>query len=163
MSLPPQIVDLNSIDELGPTFVGLQLMQLSDIIDFQGNEAFKAAGLGMPSRSTSTLLFIRNNAPVSITDIASFFGISHQLASQRLKSLKTHKLVTAKCDPNDSRRTLLSLTASGRTVSRQVEALCHDLEQVIRGLFEEIDVDLFDALIRAKSALARSGLLERRE
>ncbi len=115
----------------------------------------------MPSRSTSTLLLIKKKAPISVTDIATFFGISHQLAGQRIKSLKAHDLVVEQRDPDDSRRTLISLTGPGRTVSQQIDALCQELEQAFRGVFDEINVDLFDALIRAKSALARRGLSER--
>jgi len=161
MPLPKHIVDLNAIDELGPTFIGLQLLQLSDIIDFQGNELFRTRGLDLPSRSTSTLLFISKKAATSVTDLAAFFGISHQLVGLRIKSLKANGLVAEKRDPADSRRTLISLTTRGQSVARRVEDLCRDLENVFRDVFEEVGVDLFDALILVKSALARRGLSDR--
>ena len=154
MNTPRTIVDLHSIDSLGPTFIGLQLVQLSDIIDWQGDKLFSELGHAFPSRCVSTLIFLSREKPATVTEIAVFLGISHQLVGHRLKELKSEGLVQEQEDPSDSRRRLISLTRRGKTRAAKVAALCGEIEQVFGKVFSEIGINLFDALIKAKTALA---------
>jgi DNA-binding MarR family transcriptional regulator len=158
MNTPKHIVDLHTIDELGPTFVGLQLLQLSDIIDFQGNELFLERGITIPSRATSTLVFVHRKGPTTVTELAKYLCMSHQLAGLRIRDLKAHGLVREYTDPADSRRSLIELTPQGKRLSRQVEKLCGEIREAFLDLFAEIENDLFDTLIQAKQALAATGL-----
>jgi DNA-binding MarR family transcriptional regulator len=161
MNLPKEISDLNSIDELGPAFVGLQLFQLLGIIDFQGNELFARRGITIPSRSGSTILYLHRHKSTTVTGLARYLGMSHQLVSHRIKDLKTTGLITEKQDPADRRRTVIVLSAKGKKVAGQIALISSEIEKVYAELFEEVGIDLFDSLIKVKAALAEKGLSDR--
>ncbi len=158
MNMPKNMLNPNTINELGPTFLGLQAHQLLTIIDFQGTDLLTRQGIDLPSRSVSTMMHLKRNKHVTVTGLAHFLGMSHQLVRHRLEDLKARNLVTEKRAPDDLRRTLILLTKSGKALALQVELLNKEVEQVYLELFEEIGVDLFEALIKAKQALMEKSL-----
>ena len=166
MNIPKEMQNPNATNELGPTFLGLQAHQLLSIIDFQGTDLLAVHGIDLPSRSVSTMMYLKNNKRVTVTGLAHFLGMSHQLVRHRLKDLKARNLVTEKRDPDDLRRTLVLLTKSGKALALRVERLNKEVEHVYLEMFKEIGVDLFAALIKAKQALTEKSLgarvLERR-
>jgi len=166
MNIPKEMLNPNTTNELGPTFLGLQAHQLLSIIDFQGTDLLASQGIDLPSRSVSTMMHLKKNKLVTVTGLARFLGMSHQLVRHRLKDLKARNLVTEKPDPYDLRRTLILLTKSGKTLALKVGHLNKEVEHVYLEMFEEIGVDLFKALTKAKQALTEKSLgtrvLERR-
>ena len=158
MTLPKEITDLNAIDSLGTAFVGLQLFQLLSIIEYQGNTLLASRGIDIPSRSGSTTLFLLKKGAVTVTGLARFLGMSHQLASHRIKDLKKSGLVKEKKDPKDLRRSHIVLSKKGEVVAREIEKISQEIEMVYADIFKEIGVDLYDALKKAKAALAEQSL-----
>jgi len=158
MIIPREIPDPNAINRLGPTFLGLHAYQLLSIIDFQDTELLVKQGIDLPSRTVSTMMHLLKNKQMTVTGLARFLGMSHQLVGHRIKDLKAHGLVTEKRDPGDLRRTLVVLTKSGKGMAQQIEGLNKEVESVYLELFEEIGVDLFEALIKAKQALTEKSL-----
>ncbi len=161
MNLPKEIADLHAADKLGIAFVGIQLFQLLSIVEHQGQELVDREGIEIPSRSGSTIAYLHRYGRTSITDLAHFLGMSHQLASHRVKDLKSHGIISEERDPDDGRRTLIALSKTGKSVARKMESICQDTEAEFLILFEETGVDLFDALIKVKSALAERSLAKR--
>lgn len=166
MNLPKEMLNPNATNEFGPTFLGLQAHQLLSIIDFQGTNLLAMQGIDLPSRSVSTMMYLKKTRCATVTGLAHFLGMSHQLVRHRLKDLKARNLVTEKRDPDDLRRTLIFLTRSGKALALKVEHLNKEVEHVYLDMFEEIGVDVFEALIKAKQALTEKSLgtrvLERR-
>lgn len=158
MNIKKEIPDPDSINELGPTFLGLHVFQLLNIIDHQGTELLLKRGIDLPSRSVSTMMYLMKKKQMTVTGLAQFLGMSHQLVGHRIKDLKSHGLVTEQKDPADLRRTLIVLTKQGEDMARQIEQLNREVESVYLALFEEIGVDLFQALIMAKQALMEKSL-----
>lgn len=161
MSTPRGKPDPDASSELGAAFLGLQAYQLLDIIDSQGTELLTKQGIHLPSRVASTMMHLKKRKRVTVTGLAGFLGMSHQLVNHRLKDLKAHGLIKEVRDPGDRRLTIIVLTKSGKALARQIERLCKDIENVYLELFEEIGVDLFDALIKAKLALTERSLSAR--
>ena len=95
---------------------------------------------------------------MTVTGLARFLGMSHQLVGHRIKDLKARGLVAERRDPGDRRRTLVVLTKSGEDLAQRIEKLNREVESVYIKLFEEIGVDLFETLIKAKQALAERSL-----
>lgn len=158
MNNTKEIHDPDSINELGPTFLGLQAYQLLNTIDFQGTELLEKHGINLPSRAVSTMMYLLKMKQVTVTGLAQFLGMSHQLVGHRIKDLKTHGLLAEQKDPADLRRTLIVLTKPGENLARQIEQLNKEVESVYLALFEEIGVDLFEALITARQALVEKSL-----
>ena len=158
MNLPKEMTDPNAVDELGPTFLGLHAHQLLNIIDFQGTELLAQQDIDLPSRTVSTMMYLMKMKRVTVTGLARFLGMSHQLVGHRIKDLKTRGLVTEGRDSGDLRRTLIVLTKTGAELAQQIEQLNREVESVYLALFEEIGVDLLEALIKMKQVLAERSL-----
>ncbi len=156
-----EILNPKSSIELGPTFLGLQAHQLLSVIDQQGTSLLAAHGIDLPSRAVSTLMYLKKSRHVTVTGLAQFLGMSHQLVRHRLKDLKARKLITEKRDSTDLRRTRISLTKTGKELVLKVESLNKEVERVYLDMFEEIGVDLFAALIKARRALTEKALVTR--
>jgi len=161
MNIPKEMLEADAINELGPTFLGLHAYQLLSIIDFQGTELLLKQGIDLPSRTVSTMMYLLEKKQMTVTGLARFLGMSHQLVGHRIKDLKAQGLVAEKRDPADLRRTLIVLTSSGQDLAQQIEQLNREVESVYLELFEEIGVDLFQALIKAKQALTGKSLAMR--
>lgn len=144
-------------------FVGARAMRLSNIIARQGDEYYEAAGLTVPSRTTSTILFIDNNGPSSLVEIARALGEQHQLTAQRTALLEDLAILQRKVDPNDQRRKLYQLTKRGAAQAALIENLCRKVMDVLDDLNNELGFDLGEALDAAHRALSRSSLTERFE
>jgi DNA-binding MarR family transcriptional regulator len=153
--------NLAPVTELGPTFLGLQAHQLLTVIDSQGTALLAARGIDLPSRAVSTLICLSENRRMSVTGLAQFLGLSHQLVRHRLQDLKARKLVSEDRDPADLRRTLVSLTRRGRDVALRIGRLNSEVEQVYLAIFDEIGTDLFKALVDATRSLLEKSLSER--
>ena len=93
--------------------------------------------------------------------LAERLGLSHQLASQRLRWLVKEGLVVIGDDPNDRRRRLVSLTPAGQTEGDKLQAFLPKLEQAYRDLFDEIGMDLHKGMVDARTALLARPLLAR--
>ncbi len=140
-------------DTFGPSFLGLQILRLFSEIDKGGSKALAALPSKLPSRVASLLIYLKHCGPASSSELAKALSVSHQLASQRIDTLIKQSLVEKVSDPNDQRRNLIKLNAAGLNAADEVESLCELADQAYLALFEEIDVDLFSVVIKARQAL----------
>ena len=56
---------------MGSAFLGLQIYQLVELINIQGNELLQLNQLEIPSRAASTLMLLYRQGPLSVTQIGS--------------------------------------------------------------------------------------------
>ncbi|RDY59913.1 MarR family winged helix-turn-helix transcriptional regulator [Flagellimonas nanhaiensis] len=150
-----------SIDGLGLSFLGLQLYQLLSIINEQGNQMIGGEELNIPSRTASTLMLLKTKGALSVTELGSLLNMSHQLIAHRIKPLKSEKYIHEISDSRDGRRTLYKLTKEGEKVVARLEKVMASAEIAYKDLFDEIGVDLFESLIKAKKALIRKPMIYR--
>ncbi len=153
---------MDFLDSLGPAFLGLQLYRLLGVIDGQGNEVLKQSDFPYPSRIASTYVVLMRDGPSSLTQIGKRLGMPHQLVAQRAKLMQTEGLVEYVPDPTDGRRTFLQLTAKGKAEAKKLTATFEQVSAVYEDVFEEIGVDLFDAMLKFRSALERASIAQRR-
>ena len=121
MKLPSSFNDFDAVDELGPSFIGLQLYQLLSIINVQGNRLLEDMNIEIPSRIASSLILLKMNGPMSVTQLGTTLNMTHQLMAHRIKSLKDLKLIVQEKDPNDKRRILFNLTSKGNQVASNLQ------------------------------------------
>ncbi len=161
MKLPISFHDFDHVDKLGPGFIGLQLYQLLSVINAQGNRILENVELGIPSRIASSLMLFKMNGPLSVTQLGSMLNMSHQLMAHRIKALKDLELITEVADPKDKRRTLYRLTEKGEAISINLEEVIQKASSAYEDLYEEIGVNVYEALIKARKALLKKPLSER--
>ena len=145
----------------GSAFLGARAQRLADLISDQGDKFFQTAGIVVPVRAVSTILYLKRNGPSSLVQIAKALNESHQLTAKRTSLLETLSMVSCRADPNDKRRRVFKLTRKGRRESELVEARCGDALRVFEGLNRELCLHLGDALDSAYAALTRKSMLAR--
>ncbi|MEO0422774.1 MAG: hypothetical protein AAF184_10590 [Pseudomonadota bacterium] len=149
---------------LSDAFVGARAQRLAELIGQQGDEFLQAAGVVIPARSVSTLLYLHHEGSASLVEIAKALRESHQLTAQRTSLLNSLGMISSRADENDGRRRVFSLTRKGKREAAKVQARCTQAIAVFDDLNRELASDLartldaaYDAL-RARPMLARSTL-----
>lgn len=145
----------------GAAFLGARAQRLADLLTKQGDEFFRSAGIVVPVRSASTLLYVHNHGPSSLVQIAKGLNESHQLTAQRTDRLKSLAMVSSKADPKDKRRRLFALTSKGRREVKLVESQCERALEIFAQLERQIGFRLSEGLDAAYAALARESMLAR--
>lgn len=139
----------------------LRVRQASVDLYEQMDQCLQAHGLILPAYTTSLVQTLHHAGPQSVAALAEELGLSHQLASQRLKWLVNEGLVAIGDDPDDGRRRQVRLTAAGKLEADKLQTFLPLLEQAYSHVFDEIGVDLHHGLIAARTALKTSPLLDR--
>lgn len=124
-------------------------------------EVYADRGITIPVATSSTLQYLFEHPGSSLSDISRSFDWPHQLAAQRADKLIRLNLIEKHRDPHDGRRWIFVLTRRGRDQAERLVQCMEDTATVYAELFDEIGVDLADALIRAVDALERTSLQER--
>lgn len=151
------------VDQVGQAFLARRIAQFHDLLADQGQALLEARGVALDSRLGSCLYLIGQRSGLSVAELAAELDLSHQLATYRVKKLRADGLAEQSRDPDDRTRYVLTLTDEGQAVWQALHASLGDFARVYNALFEELGVDLFDAISRARQALRQSSLLERAE
>ncbi len=142
-------------------FLGNLLIRLLEVIEAQGDELYRDAGLSFPPRASSTILLISERDGVTTADIARELQQPHQLATQRVETLIKSGLLRRKSDPADARRRRLLLTKNGKREVAVLRATLHDAKKMYEDLFQEIGANLSENAQFAMSALEEKSIIER--
>jgi DNA-binding MarR family transcriptional regulator len=149
------------ITSTGPAFLARRLRQLADQITLQGEVFLADLDISVSAKFVSVIHLLHCRGGISITEIASELGLSHQLCAQRITALKNQGLLVDHRDPSDRRKLQLQLSPQGLVVATQLVDAMGIAEQAYEDLFDEIGVDLFAATSRALSGLKRRPLIAR--
>ena len=144
-----------------PVFLGKRAEDLSWTIEQQLVPVFKQRGIVIPIRSCSLMFALRGRPPASAADLAKALDQSHQLVLQKTPALLSKRLIRKRDDPNDRRRRVFQLTAAGERQLGLVEDLLALLRAVYVQLDEELGLELFQLLGRAREALEERDLATR--
>jgi len=141
------------VEEVGRAFLARRLNTLAELIAEQGQSLLADKGGALDARLSSTLYAVHARPGASVADIAEALGLSHQLASYRIKALRQAGLISQSRDPRDRKRYVIGLTREGgealAALERSMDAACRAYD----ALFEEIGGDLFALAGRAIGAL----------
>ncbi len=149
------------LTRVGRPFLARRLAQLHELLAEQGQELMQAEGVDLDARLGSVFHLVATRPGLSVAELAEELGLSHQLATYRIKKLVEAGLVSQDRDPGDRTRSILQPTAKARPVIEQLETVMSQLDKVYAALFEELGVDLLDITSRARKALTETSLLER--
>ncbi|WP_109354029.1 MarR family winged helix-turn-helix transcriptional regulator [Sphingorhabdus sp. EL138] len=147
--------------ELRPAFLAHMSARLDALVCFQSKSLLLEAGAITPVLSVSIIVFLSVHGPGTIADIARIDGQSHQLVKSRLRPPEALGLVSAKPDPSDDRKRILSLTAKGRADAKRILAVSQKIAAAVEALQGELKVDLTNAIMHAEKSLMRRPLSER--
>ena len=149
------------IKSLGTPFLAHLLRRLYD--DFVKNieRWYEEMGVRAPPRTHSTMILLDREGPLGVTEVAARLRQSHPLVLNWVRQLKQLGFVDTCSDPEDGRRTILSLTEAGRLeLERNLEA-DRVVGKAYENLMREAEAPVFDALWRIEEACRRESFLER--
>lgn len=145
----------------GSVFLARRLHKLRELITDQSDEVFIHEGITAPSHCVSVLLYLNQTRNCSISKIADKLGYSHQLINYRLTQLTDLGFVERIQDDRDRRRRLMSLTKKGRSEVHKIETALPKIAATFDHLFEDIGVELNEALSLAFQQLKDRPLVDR--
>lgn len=140
---------------------GMQLRRLSDLVGEQGREAFWRTGLALDAKLNSITTALFEYGALSSTEIAKITGLSRQLVESRLKKLEQADYVVSHISPEDPRKRLFEVSTSREAEIECAVATIVDFEKVYDALWDEIGVDLSDAVDKLERALRSRDLTDR--
>ena len=147
--------------ELGLPLTAHRLRRASELLVDAYARWLAEAGPDVPARSLSTLMLLDETGPQGVTAIARRLRMTHPLMIELTRTLESRGIVQARSDPADARRRVLALTPQGQAAAAQLRERLRTLEAFYRSLFEEIGVDLLDAVERFERAARKRPLVER--
>ncbi|WP_162232661.1 MarR family winged helix-turn-helix transcriptional regulator [Sphingomonas sanxanigenens] len=145
----------------GLFFLAHRLRRLSDALVIECERWFVEAGIIAPPRTTSMLYLIENEGPQRITAIASALKQFHPVVIDWVSKLKKLGLVTTAVDADDRRRTIVSLTQSGRREVAKIRRAEDAITAAYVTLQNETGASLIDGIALWESALSRRSLFVR--
>jgi len=140
--------------------LGARLRRLSDRIDREAGTVYLTRGLAFEQRWFGIVHELHVQGPSSVAHLAKRLGVTHVAVSQTRKSLQAAGMLASATDPDDARRSLLSLSAKGRRMATQLEPTWSALAAAAGELDAEAG-NVVEALERLEAALARRSLGER--
>jgi DNA-binding MarR family transcriptional regulator len=142
------------IQAYAPAFLALLASKLNDRISSEGARFTATMGLEIPVNTMSTIMALKDS-PASVTEIADALNVSHVAAIKTTRILIEKGILVRSDDPADGRRKPLSLTAKGKRVAKNVSIVIEKAQIAYRQLFDEIGVDVHEALLKMDAALDR--------
>jgi DNA-binding MarR family transcriptional regulator len=76
-------------------------------------DAAWAGGVELPLAQVAVIKRLRNHGPATASALASAEHVTHQAITQTLAALKRSGLVRSDADPNDGRKSVISVTSAG--------------------------------------------------
>lgn len=146
---------------LGRPFVAHRLRRLSELFVDGYGDWLPRVGVSAPPRSLSTLLLLHRRGALPVTEIATRLRLTHPLLIKLVGRLTELGLTTDARDEADGRRRLISLTPQGRAEVRRIEHAVAALDRAYARLFDEIGIDLIEAVERVERACAAEGFAHR--
>lgn len=149
---------MTGLNDYGGLLMGSRLKRLSEAMYAGVDEVYREQGVTLSSRCFPILFLLRDNGPLSITELAGRLGQSHPALSQMSRKLLAEGVVTERADPKDERRRLLVLSKKGRALMEGLEPVW----KAVEGAVEELSGTGFSALIsRLDDALAERSFARR--
>jgi len=149
------------IQRQGPAFLAHLLRRLSDELVQGASAWYPQAGITVPPRTASTLLALDEHGPLAVMELATLLRQSHPLVIVWIKQLKALGFVETRIDGNDRRRSVLSLTRTGKTQVKRLRKALIRMEAASRQLLDEAGPGVFDALWRMEQACRRQTFAAR--
>lgn len=111
---------MNLYQSLGHLVLGSRLRRLSKAFLAEINRAYQTAGIDFDASWFPVFYLLSKNDALSIKELSEQIEVSHPAASQLITNLKKRGLVSADACTDDGRRQLVTLTAEGRELLKQV-------------------------------------------
>ena len=131
------------------------------LIEKQAKPVYESMGIEFPVITSSTVHMLGHYQQASLSDIAKALDISHQLASQRVKSLLKLAHITPEKDAFDKRRTIYKLTKLGIEQHKLLLKYLAVTDSVFEKLNSELNVKFNMLFNELHASFSGNSLMQR--
>lgn len=149
------------VDSLGILTLAHQFKRMTQRLLDESAELNERLGLRIKPRWGSTLLLLEAEGPLSVSDVADRLQFSHAAVVQSLDDMAFMGLILRGKDPDDGRRSVLTLSAKGRRAMPALHEAWKHVAEVQEEIFNAAGGDVLGMLERANAALDDKNLAER--
>jgi DNA-binding MarR family transcriptional regulator/predicted GNAT family N-acyltransferase len=147
--------------EAGRMALGSRVRLLSDKITEDAAQIYSAYGTNLQPKWFPVFYVLSKSKSASVTSIAKEIGHSHVSVIKILKEMSKAGLIIEKSDLMDGRRTIVSLSADGKKISRKIEAQYTDVNDAIDDISGQAKHDLWAAVEEWDLLLSQKSLVDR--
>lgn len=152
---------MDFFERTGKMAIGSRLRVLTETLTRDAASIYGLYGVDIKPKWFPVFYSLTDEQPKSVTAIAKEIGQSHPSVSTIVKEMIKAELIMEVDGKADRRRTLITLTESGKSLSQELIALLRDVERAVEQISSECDNDLWAAIADWEKALCRTSILER--
>lgn len=135
-----------SLEDLQALGLGVMLKRLTERLYSTIDQVYSACGVNFQGSWFAPLVTIATHGSCSITQLAAEIRLSHPAITHISKQLLEAGLIEESADPEDGRRRLLSLTADGRQLLRELKPVWNGIQETTQDYFQRAGHDVFAVL-----------------
>lgn len=147
--------------ELAELTFATRLRRLSERLMRGAAGIYRDAGLTFEPRWFALLRMLEDRGPTSITGASDALGLTHPAVVKLAREMTDQGLIASARSRVDRRSRVLRITAKGRDTLASLSPILGDLRAVMRGLFEEAEVDPLSVLSALEDRLEERELYPR--
>jgi DNA-binding MarR family transcriptional regulator len=114
---------MDTMREFGAMVFASRLKRLSDRLKAEATRLYRSHGIEFNDSWFLVAFVLSKRDGISVTEIADELGVSHAAISQMAAAMKRRRLLVARPDKHDGRRTLLYLTKKGRSAVGSMQSI----------------------------------------
>lgn len=147
--------------KLGPIALGSRLRYTSDRFTQEAAKIYSLYGLELEPRWFPILYALLLQDNQSVTELAEVIGHSQASVSQIIKEMNRRKFVRISNDPEDRRKTIVTLSPKAHQHLPALQQQVADVKQAVDNLLAQTQHNLWQALNELDYLLEEQSLLER--
>ena len=135
-------------NELGFKAFASLLKLLYDHFVWESNYLYKALGVDIEANWVLIFTLLEKHEQLSVTEIAKYLQFKHPTVNKMVNKMISKGYVAEEQDANDRRRRLLSLTAAGEVLLKEVAPIWQAAEEVGGELVQQAEIEVLEGLQR---------------
>ncbi len=148
-------------DDVGKMGLGSRVRVLGERIGVDAAEIYLRYGVGLKPKWFPVFYVLSERNKMTVTSIAESIGHSHVSVSKILGEMGKAGLIKEEMNLKDRRCTFVSLSRSGKNISRKISDQYIDVRSAIDEISAEASHDLWEALKEWEALLEKKSLLQR--
>jgi DNA-binding MarR family transcriptional regulator len=148
-------------DQVGKMALGSRVRFLAEKISEDAAQIYQSYGNDLQPKWFPVFYVLSMKKDSTVTAIAEQIGHSHASVSKILTEMSKAGLVTEKIDSSDRRRTKVSLSKKGRTLSKKMKDQYADVNAAIEEISSQASNDLWAAMEEWEYLLSQKALRDR--
>lgn len=149
------------LDELAEVALGSRLKRLSERLLNDASKVYKHAGHTIQPKWFTLLALLHKRQKVTVVDAAELLGLTQPAISHFSKELVAQGLIMSQPCDDDSRRRVMSLTAKGISLVKEMQPMCNAVELAAKQMCAEASITFFESLKAMDKAFEHRSLFQR--